>query len=1080
MDELIKSESKEEGEEKQQAEEEEEVDLTLERLAILHRKAEELQQLTEDWDTNMVRLLQTRNPIDSSMSVYKTILTQTKKQCQQLLITIFTTRTKMFDTNAFSRNRESTMLMKDRVSVIVVYASQQGNAQAIAEDLHEELEEHLKNCDVSLRLECISKLGEDPSKLSKSDCAVFVAATTGDGDPPDTARKLWRVMNKSKSAGCGNSNSNDSNADPKQFDDGIKIQYEEKVSSDSSMKLGDIPPKLTDSSLKIPDYPEKVENSHETVDDSLDKVDDSPEKVDDSPEKVDDSPEKVDDTPEKADDSPERVDDSPEKVNVSLEKVNVSLENVNDSPKTVNDSPEKGSDFPDKENDFSVKVDDSLKKVAKSSLRGFDNGAHFSEPVVLSSDQLNETDKNKLGIEMLDAVVTQTTDVPRNEVGTKDTSSKDDFNKLTNVSRTSKMDFEIKERGKKPIDPKIELSHLTYTVLGLGDTNYTNFCNFGKNLDDILHQLGAQRFYSCGWADDGTGLELVIEPWKENFWPAITEHVVNLAKRKQKRASTITSEIETKISTSGLASEDLVKPQLDKSLALNDMKVATDARVDIEGKERNVVISKLKNLRLSDTDLWKLNHPLLRLEFTPETKLTLPKIPTLDTIVLEFPEETSPHELTSYYQNFALLPSARSGIHKCNVEFRHLSLSMINKPVKKVVEAVLQPASEDEFDYEPGDTIAVLAHNNHHDVELVLERLSAPPDKICRLVKNPSAKKQLPQHLPVCSSLREIFTSCVDICCIPKKALLLQFLSCCTDSHEIRCLQELVSREGSEFYLKKVLGDRITFIDFLFVFASCKLEITALLEVLPRLLPRAYSLTSSPLSKTKQLSFVYSLTVIPKSDGRFEQRKGVCTGMFDSLDDQKSKDPEATFTLSIYFRSISSFRLPKDYSKPIIMIGPGTGIAPFIGFLRHRKHQFEENMIDSTKVGESWLFCGCRFREADELFKEEIQELVASKVLTSFHRCFSREHQLQSVVRDGISDHKYVQDLLRFHSKSLLSSITENDAVVYVCGDAAKMAKDVYSTFSSILTEHFGDELEGSRYLSQMQKDKRYLQDVWT
>ncbi|XP_047737408.1 methionine synthase reductase-like [Hyalella azteca] len=707
------------------------------------------------------------------------------------------------------------MHSKNHISLFVVYASQQGNAQAIAQDLHEELEEHLKNKNVTTAVKCISDFGEDPSLFSQCDCIIFIASTTGDGDPPDTAKKLWRVLNKCSKA--------------------------------------------------------------------------------------------------------------------------------------------------------------------------------------------------------------------------------------------------------------LNVDHLTYTVLGLGDTNYTNFCNFGKNLDKILHKLGAKRFYPCGWADDGTDLEIVIEPWKETLWAAISQHVSELAMHKTlpDKDSNMTH-FSASVAKASLTEFD-IPPSHERQPREREDECDSD------------VISKLDELCVDDIDLCSECHPLLRLELASDRKLVLPKIPTLDAIIINISNEIYSAELPNKYQNGALLPSAQSDTIECDIlKFRSLSSETPGKAVKKVAELILQPpaACENDLKYEPGDSVAVLTYNNEHDVNIVLEKLSVTkPDNKCSLERNPESKKPLPTHLPVCSSLREIFTSCVEIRCVPKKAVLLQFLKCCSDPHESRCLQELVSREGSEFYIKKVVEDRITFIDLLCAFPSCKLQVSTLLEVLPRLLPRAYSLTSTPLSSTHYLSFAYSLAIIPKSAVRMEERKGVCTGLFDSLN-SAHVDGDKTRKLSLYLRSSQAFRLPGDPTRPIIMVGPGTGVAPFIGFLRHREQQLQMGMLDLTTMGETWLFFGCRFRDADELFKEEIQHFVNTKILTHFHQCFSREYSRSNFGRQ--MQPRYVQDLLECHSARLTSAIADEKAIIYVCGDASKMAKEVHSTFSSLLAKHFGDETQASEYLSQMQKDKRYMQDVWT
>ena len=501
--------------------------------------------------------------------------------------------------------------------------------------------------------------------------------------------------------------------------------------------------------------------------------------------------------------------------------------------------------------------------------------------------------------------------------------------------------------------------------------------------------------------------------------------------------------------------------------------------------------SKLETAELTDklatsdviSEKWRNGHVLLQNSFPSDASLTIPKIPAFNQISLEW---TGKKFNPSNYESAGNLtfPFAASDVFTCPVaNIEPLSKSAVHKTVKKTSEISLQLPEGKSLDYQPGDSIGVIAENDTSDVDYFISLLRIEnADEECTLSASSHSKRSLASHLPRKASLREIFTKCVDFRCVPKKAMLLHLLETCLDATEKRCLQELVSKEGAQVYQSKIINNGMSFLDLLSVFRSCDVRLSALLEFLPRLLPRAYSLTSSPLlNKGKILSFAYSLLEIPSSDCIYKQRLGVCTGLFDKL----SQFPSNNQTLSLYLRNAQTFRLPDDVSKPVILVGPGTGIAPLVGFLRHRRLQVENQQQILSDFGKSWLFFGCRYSECDQLYERELSELVKFGVLSHLYVCFSREGESDvkregesDVKREGESDVKYVQDLIRKEKTTLVDAIIEDDAHVFVCGDAKNMAKDVYNAFIEILSSKLDDD--ATQFLLERQKQRKYLQDVWT
>jgi sulfite reductase (NADPH) flavoprotein alpha-component len=164
----------------------------------------------------------------------------------------------------------------------------------------------------------------------------------------------------------------------------------------------------------------------------------------------------------------------------------------------------------------------------------------------------------------------------------------------------------------------------------------------------------------------------------------------------------------------------------------------------------------------------------------------------------------------------------------------------------------------------------------------------------------------------------------------------------------------------------------------------------------------------------------------------------------------------------VFIEPNERFRLPADTARDVIMIGPGTGVAPFRGFLQQREAQ--------AARGRNWLFFGARHFQSEFLYQAEWQEAVKKGVLTRLDLAFSRD---RSIARE------YVQDRLRRVGKDLYSWL-DGGAYLYVCGDADRMAPDVNTTLIDIVAEHGGKSREDAEsYVRKLADDRRYLRDVY-
>lgn len=251
-------------------------------------------------------------------------------------------------------------------------------------------------------------------------------------------------------------------------------------------------------------------------------------------------------------------------------------------------------------------------------------------------------------------------------------------------------------------------------------------------------------------------------------------------------------------------------------------------------------------------------------------------------------------------------------------------------------------------------------------------------------------------------------------------------------------------------HLDKYLYDR-GLIDLLSEYHGAIETPQELFAMLSRLSPRLYSISSSPAAHGHQLHCTIAV-VRYRSHNR--ERGGVASTMLsDRLDLGQS--------VPIYIQPNTKFRLPTDGNTPIIMIGPGTGIAPFRSFLHQRQALGDK--------GPNWLFFGERSSQTDFLYCNELSQMRDSGHLTQLDTAFSRDQA-----------HKiYVQDRMIEQGAQFWSWLQEG-ARIYVCGDATHMAKDVDAALHALVQKHGGMNFEAAQdYVATLHDESRYHRDVY-
>jgi cytochrome P450 / NADPH-cytochrome P450 reductase len=268
----------------------------------------------------------------------------------------------------------------------------------------------------------------------------------------------------------------------------------------------------------------------------------------------------------------------------------------------------------------------------------------------------------------------------------------------------------------------------------------------------------------------------------------------------------------------------------------------------------------------------------------------------------------------------------------------------------------------------------------------------------------------------------------------------------------------LVALAGDEArYKDEVMARRKSVLDLLEEYPACQLPFNVYLEMLPPLRPRYYSISSSPLHDARRCSITVAVVAGEARSGR-GPFQGVCSNHL-------LRHAEGSLVQAFVKDTRSAFRLPDDPATPIIMIGPGTGLAPFRGFLQERA----ELRARGDRVGPALLFFGCRHPEQDFIYEGELRAFAEGQV-AQLYPCFSRVPDRARV---------YVQDEV-LERKDEIWELLEAGAVVYVCGDATRMAPDVRRAFAAIHRAKTGRaEAQAEAWLDDLAARNRYLVDVW-
>ncbi|WDH84963.1 assimilatory sulfite reductase (NADPH) flavoprotein subunit [Paenibacillus urinalis] len=335
--------------------------------------------------------------------------------------------------------------------------------------------------------------------------------------------------------------------------------------------------------------------------------------------------------------------------------------------------------------------------------------------------------------------------------------------------------------------------------------------------------------------------------------------------------------------------------------------------------------------------------------------------------------------------------------------------------------------------YEAGDSLGIIPSNHPVLVEEIIAAAGWNGEEIIQVSKKGDT-------LPLQDALTKYFEITV-----LTKPLLEQIVNL-TSNAQLRKLLE----PGNEQELRNYINDH-DLLDLIQDFDLRGVTASEFVTLLRKIPARLYSIASSPSAYPDEVHLTVR-TVRYQANGR--DRHGVCSV-------QLAERIEPGDQLPVFIQNNDNFKLPANPDAPIIMIGPGTGVAPFRAFIGEREEQ--------GAGGKSWLFYGDQHFATDFLYQVEWQRWLADGVLTRMDVAFSRDTE----------EKVYVQHRMLERSRELYEWLQEG-AYIYVCGDEKKMAHDVHSTLAAILVQEGGLTMEAATdYLIQLQQDKRYQRDVY-
>lgn len=496
-----------------------------------------------------------------------------------------------------------------------------------------------------------------------------------------------------------------------------------------------------------------------------------------------------------------------------------------------------------------------------------------------------------------------------------------------------------------------DLSHLKYTVFGLGNTQYEIYNAAGKKTYKHLAKRGGKSIFPLGLGDDDGDIVADFNKWKdEGLWPAVcTELGVKCTRSEKPKA----------------------KPGSNWTLKTHDT-------------------APVRKYKPNSNGLYDATNP--------------------------FPAKVT--------ENRELFQSDRS----C----RHIEVALPGN-VK----------------YHTGDHLGVLPLNSDHVIARVANRLNIDLDQAVSLT---TTKGKVPFYGAMLN--RDVLARYPDLNQTATADVMSALSHFATDDSEAAQLSLLGSTAGAADFKKTISEQMRTIPDVLDMYQSIQMNVAEILAVAPKLQVRYYSISSSHLMSPNSVHLTVAVVTYTKPSG--DRHDGVCSTHLQ----QTGLDGDL-----LCFVRTSSFHPPADLATPLLLVGPGTGVAPLRGFLHDRQHYKEKG----ESLGQCEFYFGCRHVASEYLYQDELEGAADSGTITNLHVAVSRDS----------SERIYVQDLIRRNASSVWRLI-ESGAHIYICGLVA-MSVDVGKALQEVMQGQGGvSPSEAEAMWAKLKADGRFKTDVWS
>jgi cytochrome P450/NADPH-cytochrome P450 reductase len=358
--------------------------------------------------------------------------------------------------------------------------------------------------------------------------------------------------------------------------------------------------------------------------------------------------------------------------------------------------------------------------------------------------------------------------------------------------------------------------------------------------------------------------------------------------------------------------------------------------------------------------------------------------------------------------------------------------------------------------YKAGDHLGVLPRNNLNLIRRVMLRFGLDAGSYVTIIPNRGSHTHLPTDEP--APLLGVLGTCVELQDPATRCDVEAMARDTTDPEQRAALEGLVGSDeaSQERFRNEVLARSRSLLDLLDDYSACDMPFEVFLDRLPPLRPRYYSISSSPLVSPNTCSITTGVLHAPARSG---------VGDFDGICSNYLGLNAVNSTVFAFVREPTiAFRPPENPHIPMIMIGAGTGLAPFRGFLQERAAL----KAQGPPIGKSLLFFGCRNSADEYLYHDELRGWEADGVVT-VDAVFSREGNLQR---------RYVQDAIIQRADDVWDLIENKHANIYVCGNAKTMAPGVRAALTEVFRSKSGS-MDGDNWLAGLRTQGRFLEDIW-